>query len=288
MGPMRSPLGFPRALLTVSLCTALLGGCTWLADALFLRPEGGPQHTPGSRGLAYQELWFPAADGTQLHGWWVPGNVGAATVVLLHDGTGNVSYRVDLLRQLHDWLGVSVLIFDYRGFGRSGGQTSDRGLAEDVTAARGLARSRGWDRHGMVLYGRGLGGALAAASAAADPPQGVVLEAVFPDVERLVRARHPFLGTLVAPWLRGRFDALESVATLTAPTLFLHGDRDREVPIGLGWQVYDACRAPKRFRTIAGANHHDTAFTGGETYWGAWRAFLEGLRGDNGAPAAPL
>lgn len=288
MGPMRSLPGFSTILLTLSLCTALLGGCTWLADALFLRPETETRHTPGARGLDYEELWFPAADGTQLHGWWVPGSVGAATVLLLHDGTGNVGYRVDLLRQMHDWLGVNVLLFDYRGFGRSGGQISDQGLAEDVTAVRGLTRSRGWDRHGVVLYGRSLGAALAAASAAADPPQGVVLEAVFPDLERLVRSRHPFVGALVAPWLRGRFDALGSVTTLTVPTLFLHGDRDQKVPIGLGWQVYDACRAPKRFRTIAGANHRDTAFTGGETYWGAWRAFLEDVQGDNGNPVAPL
>ena len=284
---MRSSPGSAAALATLLLCATLLGGCSRLADALFLRPEQGSHHSPGALGLEYEDLQFPAADGIPLHGWWLPGAAGKPTVVLLHDGTGNVGSRVDLLRQFHDWLGVSILIFDYRGFGRSTGTSSDQGMAADVAGARRLVHTRGWDRNGLVLYGRGLGAALAASSAAATPPDGVVLEGAFPDMERLQRARHPMLASLLAPWLTGRFDTLGPVTTLTTPALFLHGDRDQRVPIGLGWQVYDACNAPKRFRTITGANHRDTAFTGGETYWGAWRDFLGELLEANGTAAAP-
>ncbi|HSH70686.1 MAG TPA: alpha/beta hydrolase, partial [Deferrisomatales bacterium] len=247
---MRSSPGSVAALATLLLCVTLLGGCSRLVDTLFLSPEQGSMQSPGALGLEYEELQFPAADGTALHGWWLPGAAGQPTVVLLHDGTGNIGARVDLLRQFHDWLGVGILIFDYRGFGRSAGTGSDPGMAADVAGARQLAHARGWDRRGLVLYGRGLGAALAANSAASAPADGVVLEAVFPDMERLQRARHPLLASLLAPWLTGRFDTLKAVAALRVPALFLHGDRDQQVPIGLGWQVYDACKAPKRFRTI--------------------------------------
>ncbi len=268
---------------------ALLSACSRVTDGFLFSPDNTLSGTPGSLGLAYEEVTFPAADGTRLHGWWVPGDPGRPAVVFFHGGDGNVSDRVDILKRLHERLGVGVLAFDYRGYGLSEGRPDEAGLLEDARGARALVRARGWGKAGTVLYGRALGAAVAIASAAESAPLGLVVESAFTSARAFVRVRHPVLAPLLASRLDGRFDALAAIPRVTCPALFLHGDRDRVTPIGMGWQLFDACAAPKRFRTISGAGHDDLAFVGGEPYWGAWETFLSGLRGSEfkkGGPGA--
>jgi fermentation-respiration switch protein FrsA (DUF1100 family) len=258
-------------------CLALTVGCGRLVDAFLYAPERALAGAPGAVGLDYEELAFAAEDGVDLHGWWVPGRRPGPAVVFFHGRAGNVSHRLDILRRLHDRVGLGVMIFDYRGYGKSRGTPSEEGLYADGRAARALVRARGWDRHGAILYGRGLGAAVAIYSALEEPPLGCVLEAAFTSVEELVRLRYPLLAGLAGPWVEGLYPNLSRVRELRTPTLFLHGDRDAVVPIGMGWRLFDACAGPKWFRTLQGAGHDDPAFVGGDAYWEAWEEFVSRL-----------
>ncbi len=270
------------AAVAAALTVMTLSGCSRWIDAFVYQPGRSPGTTPGTVGMVYEEVRFPAADGVELHGWWIPGTRATdPVVVLFHGNAGNLSDRVDLLRRFHDRLGVALFAFDYRGYGLSSGRPSDRGLLDDARGVRALASARGWNERGLVLFGRSLGAAVALASAAEDTPAGLVLEAAFTTLEDMARLHYPLLSWPFRRLLAGRWNNMERIRQVRCPVLFLHGDRDRVVPIGMGWRLYDACTAPKAFRTLTGAGHDDPAFVGGEPYWEAWRRFLERL------PAGP-
>ncbi len=242
-------------------------------------PDRLVARTPRDVGLAYDDATFPAADGTRLHGWWVPAEGARLTVVWCHGNAGNISGRVGNLALLHRRLGVNVLLFDYRGYGRSDGTLSDldeRATSADVEGARAFARSRP-DARGtrLVLFGRSLGAAVALAEAVRDPPDGLVLESPFTSVAAMARGILPLV-----PWglvLSSRYDSLRRVGALRAPLLLVHGDRDEVVPFEMGRRLFDAAPEPKTFLRVAGGGHDDLAEVGGEAYVEAWTRFLEAI-----------
>lgn len=282
---MRWPKLFVRCTAPFALLTML--GCSRLVDSFVYFPDRTLSGSPGAVGLAYEDVLFSAADGVELNGWWVPGSQSGPCLVFFHGNAGNLSDRLDVLRRLHDRLGLGVFLFDYRGYGRSSGRPSEKGLYADGRGARTLIRERGWDREGVVLYGRSLGAAVAIHSAAEDPPSALVVEAAFTSLADMARTHYPLLAGLVSPWLEGMYDNLAKIRRVTVPTLFLHGDQDEVAPIGMGWRLYDRCAEPKRFRTIPGAGHEDPAFVGGTAYWDAWKQLLDqARRPDRSAPGA--
>jgi alpha-beta hydrolase superfamily lysophospholipase len=135
----------------------MLTGC----ESLFFFPSRQLQHTPAELSLQYQDVFFAAADGTQLHGWFLPAQ-GAVkgTVLHLHGNAANIGDHVWAVR----WLpaaGYQVLTFDYRGYGRSQGEPSLAGAQQDIDAALGflLQRSDVAPKQ-VVVLAQSLGGAM--------------------------------------------------------------------------------------------------------------------------------
>ena len=247
---------------------ALLSGCgTALERGLIYHPSTTLEGTPAALGLAFEDVEATAADGIRLHGWHVRGTR-AATLLYCHGNAGNISHRIPKLRALHDRLGLSILIFDYRGYGRSAGVPGEAGTYADARAMRAWLRARGSEP--VVYLGASLGAAVAVRLAAEEPPAALVLEAPFASVQAMANATLPGAG-----WLfRTRYDALGTVGRVRAPVLVLHGDADEVVPYRQGRAVFEAARDPKAFRTIPGGRHNDLLEAGGETYWRAWTEFL--------------
>lgn len=259
----------PRALSLLAPALAVLSGCgTALERGLIYSPATPLEAVPSDVGLAYEDVEVEAADGVRLHGWYLPGPRRAA-LLYCHGNAGNVSHRLPKLRALHDRLGVAILIFDYRGYGRSAGRPDEAGTYADARAMRAWLRGRS---AGPVAYlGTSLGAAVAARLAVEDPPAALVLETPFASVQAMAHATLPGAG-----WLfRTRYDTLETVRRLRAPLLVLHGDTDEVVPIRQARAVFDAAPAPKTFVILPGARHNDTYLAGGDTYWRAWATFLD-------------
>ncbi|HEX9709857.1 MAG TPA: alpha/beta hydrolase [Candidatus Thermoplasmatota archaeon] len=253
---------------TLVSALAFLSGCgTALERGLIYYPSATLESTPAAFGLAFEEVEVTAADGVRLHGWHLPGPR-PATLLYCHGNAGNISHRLPKLRAFHDRLGLSILIFDYRGYGRSAGVPGEAGTYADARAMRAWLRGRA---PGPVVYlGVSLGAAVATLLAAEDPPAALVLETPFASVQAMANATLPGAG-----WLfRTRYDARGTVGRVRAPVLVLHGDADEVVPYRQGRAVFDAASQPKVFATIPGAHHNDVHEAGGETYWRAWIGFL--------------
>lgn len=239
----------------------------------FPSPELGA--TPVDAGLSFEDVVFTSADGVALHGWFVPGS-GRVTWLWFHGNAGNISHRVPDIRRFHQRLGVNILIFDYRGYGRSGGTPSEEGIYRDALAALEVLRKRGdVDTDALVYFGRSLGAAVAIELATRHPPRGLVVEGAFDSVPAMARHAYPFLP--VWPLLRTRYDSLSKIRSVEAPLLVAHAERDEVVPLEMGKRLFEAAREPKSFYLVAGAHHNDTSTVGGERYLTVLEEFVESL-----------
>ncbi|KMY69221.1 alpha/beta hydrolase [Desulfocarbo indianensis] len=237
-------------------------------------PERRLESQPGDWGLPHEEQWIVGEEGVRLHAWWLPAPEARTVLLFFHGNAGNISHRLDNLRRLHAW-GLSVLIFDYRGYGKSQGKISEPGFYADSRAAlaAGLARAQATGCR-LVLFGRSLGGAAAVSVAAEPRVAGVILESTFTNLGDMAKVHFPLPGL---GRLGSRFNSLGRIAEVRAPKLFIHGDRDDIVPWELGRRLYEAAPDPKSWLSLPGAGHNDTYLVGGDGYFRAIREFLDSL-----------
>ena len=227
--------------------------------------------TPADYNLEYEEVWFTAADGVKLHGWWVP-KAGAPVLVWFHGNAGNISHRLDNIKLLHGLAGVQIFIFDYREYGRSQGRISREGTFQDAAAAyRYVADTRGIPGPEIILFGRSLGTALATDLAIKVTCRCLILESPFTNSSDMAKLFAPFL----FDWRPSiPYDNLGKIDKVKAPVMVIHGEQDEIIPVDMGRRVFAAAPEPKELYIIARAHHNDTYMVGGEAYFERLKRFI--------------
>jgi fermentation-respiration switch protein FrsA (DUF1100 family) len=234
---------------------------------------------PSSAGLAYQKLEFTSGDGNTVHGWYVPHDSARFTLLFCHGNAGNIANRVESLAQFHR-LGLAVLIFDYRGYGKSPGTPSEDGLYADARAAYAyLAGQLGTSPQDIILFGRSLGGAVAVQLAAEKPCAALIVESTFTRMADIASYHYPYLPVRLL--LRYDFNAVGTIKELTMPKLFVHSSDDDIVPYKFGRALFSAAPEPKQFLDIRGL-HNDGFLQQADIYESGIRAFLDSLDGNDG------
>ena len=226
-------------------------------------------------GLPLEEVWFQAADGARLFGWYVESSTTSGVVLWCHGNAGNIINRLENLRELYR-IGLSVFLFDYRGYGRSQGRPSEEGLYQDAQGAHDyLTRTRMILPERIILFGRSLGAAVAGELAVQKPAVGLILESSFPSIGAVAKFHY---GGLPVHWLLGAdFPLIDRLPHLSLPKLIIHGDQDDIIPLELGRQVFEAAKPPKFFYLIAGANHNNTYQVGGAAYFKRLAEFAQSI-----------
>lgn len=228
---------------------ALLGLAYFRQESLIFFPDRHVRFTPADLGMAFEDVRLETSDGVTLAAWWVPAPQGRGALIFSHGNAGNMGDRVGKLRLFHD-LGLSVLAFDYRGYGASQGKPSEEGTAHDMDAAVAHVRdSRGVPLDRTVFYGESLGGAVVIEAATRFPPAALVAESTFTSARAMARRHYPFVPPAL---VRVGYDSLSRVRRLACPTLFLHGPADTIVPFEMGEALFRAAPEPKRFATLVG------------------------------------
>lgn len=228
---------------------ALLGLAYFRQESLIFFPDRHVRFTPADLGMAFGDVRLETSDGVTLAAWWVPAPQGRGALIFSHGNAGNMGDRVGKLRLFHD-LGLSVLAFDYRGYGASQGKPSEEGTAHDMDAAVAHVRdSRGVPLDRTVFYGESLGGAVVIEAATRFPPAALVAESTFTSARAMARRHYPFVPPAL---VRVGYDSLSRVRRLACPTLFLHGPADTIVPFEMGEALFRAAPEPKRFATLVG------------------------------------
>ncbi|MEO8379538.1 MAG: alpha/beta fold hydrolase [Acidobacteriota bacterium] len=203
---------------------------------------------------AVEEFWIDTPDRERLHAWYARAPQPTASALFCHGNTGNLTKSADVIPHLLE-AGLSVLFFDYRGFGKSSGRANYRGvLADGVTAARFHDALRP-QALPSVLYGFSLGGAIAAQVLRRHSFDALILQSTFTSLMGLTRTMYP---NLPMHLIAGRlFDTLRVIRDLTVPLLVMHGTADETVPFPMSGELYEACPTRKRIHIVEGALHKD-------------------------------
>lgn len=248
----------------------------------FKYPDG--MWEPGQVGVQVEDIYFNAADGAKLHGWYIAAPEPKATVIWYHGNAGNITHRLENILRLKP-LNWNIFIFDYRGYGRSEGSPTEEGLYLDSQAAYDtLIREKKPPLETLFIFGRSLGGVFALEVALNNSAAGLILETTFTSAKDMVKKIFPFLPLGWA--ISSELNAIQKVSSVRIPKLFLHGTEDEVVPFKLGRQLFEAAPEPKEFYAIKGANHNNTYIVGGESYFAALGNFIKrhSASGSNKAP----
>ena len=183
------------------------------------------------------EVVFRSPDNLVLHGWYCRAKKPIASVLFCHGNSGNITKSAPSLHKLVD-VGINVFTFDYRGFGKSQGRATVRGIVKDSLAAAVEHDTLRGDLP-SILHGYSLG--------------GVFLESTFTNLKQMARIRFPnFPGHLIA----GReFDSLSRIRDVELPLILVHGTDDQTVPSWMGQQLFEACRSGRELVLVDGGAH---------------------------------
>lgn len=218
---------------------------------------------PSDIGLKYEKITVEAEDDERITGWFIPADNARGVVLFCHGNAGNISGRLETIRIVHE-LRMDLLIFDYRGFGQSTGAPSEEGTYLDAMAMwRHLTEERGIAPERIVVFGRSLGGAVAAWLAERAAPAGLVMESAFTSIPEMGAELYPFFPVRLAS--RFHYDSLARMPRIQCPVLVVHSREDRLVPFHHGSELFQAVRAEKRFLEIVGS-HNDGFLISGIGY----------------------
>ncbi len=219
-----------------------------------------------------EDLWLTTQDGIRSYAWWFPKPGARFATLFLHGNAGNVTHRIDHAHAIQS-AGSAVLVLDYRGYGKSRGRPSERGLNLDAEAAYEALNKLGYDPARIVLQGESLGTAVAVELASRRPCAGLVLESPLASLSQMAATVVPVLG----PMLAHGFNTKRTIGRVHTPLLVIHGDADEIVPFSQGQAVYNAANPPKAFWRIPGAHHNDLLYVAGEQYVPRLRSFYDSL-----------
>jgi len=207
------------------------------------------------------DVWLTTKDDVRLHAWWFASERANLATLFLHGNAGNVTHRVEHALAILE-AGSSVLILDYRGYGKSSGVPTERGLDGVADAGYEWLAGSGFPSDKMVIHGESIGTAVAAETAGRRPCAAVVLESPFTSLADMANTVVPFVG---AALFRG-FDTRTRMKNVRVPLLLIHGEADTIVPISQGKMVFAAANEPKTFWPVRGAGHNDLLDWAGTEY----------------------
>lgn len=230
--------------------------------------------TPKVFNLPYEDVWLPVKVSSGkvelIHGWWIKAKQSPNSKVLLYlHGNGlNISANIAHASRFHQ-LGFSVLMIDYRGYGRSEGSfPSETQVYQDtIIAWNYLVQQRQIPPSHIFIYGHSLGGAIAIDLAVKRPEAaGLIVESSFTSIREMVAHRNLFPMFPVNLILTQRFESIKKLPRLKMPVLFIHGTEDTTVPYFMSQELYAVTPEPKKLILVPGAEHNDLADVAGVKY----------------------
>jgi uncharacterized protein len=245
---------YPVLAIVAAGALALLSAPYWIS-AFIYRPEPLPVSNPAAWGFGgAREVSFPSGRADRLFAWWAPPRGPSKSVVLIvHGRSANIATRASIAARLRDD-GFGVLLFDYRGYGRSSGRSTEQSLTEDAEAAYDWLREQGVGPGQIIVLGQSLGDAPAAQLSASRPVAGLALVSPFTSLPDAIADRAGWGMIRRLPWRHNRFEVADSLAKLRAPVLFIVSRQDGLVPYSDSYRASQHARV-RRWLEADGLGH---------------------------------
>ncbi|MDC3321059.1 alpha/beta hydrolase [bacterium] len=247
-----------------------------------LNPKG--YKNPSEIGLKYENVHFQTEDGIKLNAWLIFSSENAKsapTLLYFHGNAGNIGLRMPNYRELVNRCKANVFAVEYRGYGDSQGEPSERGLSMDGIASWKYLMSRGdvIDTSKVVIFGRSLGGAVATHLAWSlenerkkkndeEQPRALLLENTFTSVQEMAMQLFPLLRVttcIMDRLLENKWLNKDKIEDVMIPILFLSGAKDNIVPPSHMVRLHGIASKRKNIKTdmvvFPESGHNDIPFT---------------------------
>jgi len=230
--------------------------------------------TPAELGLDFEDVVFKSSDGLDLSGWYIPVKNSKITLLFCHGNGGNMAHRLDSIKIFHN-LGLNCFIFDYRGYGDSPGKPGEKGTYMDAMAAyKCLTEEKKIPAEDIIIFGRSLGGSIAARLASKVEAGALIVESAFTSYVDIGKEYYPYMP--VRWFARFGYRTIDYIRNVHCPVMLIYSGNDEIVPFKFGLKLYEAANEPKEFIEIFGG-HNDCFLTSGEIYTEVWEKWLKFL-----------
>ncbi len=211
---------------------------------------------PANSGI--EDVDLTSSDGTRIHAWYCPHPTSDEALLYCHGNAGNISWRGNSVVKLRDLVGVSVLIFDYPGYGKSDGSPSEQGCYDAAEAGYvWLTETKKFAPKKTLIYGGSLGGGIAVDLASRKEHRGLVLVKTFTSAPDAACSIYWWLPVPIRSLMTNQFDNVSKIDKCHRPVFVAHGAADEIIPHALGERLFAAAHEPKEFMSIPGNSHND-------------------------------
>ena len=234
-------------------------------------PDKNITFYPDQINLEYKDISIRTSDNIGINGWYIPGEKNSDLVIFCHGNAGNISGRIETIRLINE-LNLSLLIFDYRGFGKSEGDISEAGLYLDIEAVYQYAtKNLNIDKKKIIIWGRSLGAAVAIDFVSRYSIDKLIIESAFTSIPDMGQTIYPFFPVKFV--CTHKFASINKIHNVNASKLFIHSPQDELVPFSFGKKLYNKATSPKSFLEING-DHANGFFEYKEDYIKGIKSFL--------------
>ncbi|MCX8125073.1 MAG: alpha/beta hydrolase [Spirochaetes bacterium] len=251
-------------------CILFLLGC--LDNVIYHPDKNFPaiKDTP----FSVEDVYIKVNESVTLHGWFIPAVNAHFTLCYFHGNAGNIADRIEKIYLFHT-IPLSVFIIDYRGYGKSTGKPSERGLYKDAEATWNyLINTRKLSPRTIILYGESLGCPVSLYLASKIKPAGIIIDSSFTDVTSMVK--HHSLGCM-AIFFSESYPAIEYIKKIDIPILILHSKYDETVPFYMAEELYSACSSTKKHLVQLRGGHNNNFIVDAAIYRNSVKEFVISL-----------
>lgn len=256
-------------LLLISYITVAVYAYGFSDRSILPAPPSSYETLPG---LLQIPIESSPGDSASIAALYLP-NPNAKYTLLMSHGNGEDLGEIRSQMEEFKAMGLSVLAYDYRGYGKSVGSASVTHAIEDINSAyRYLTQTLKVPGDRIILYGRSVGGGPSTDLATRHPIAGMILESTFISTFRVI------VPIQILPF--EKFPNQHNLSKIRTPLLLIHGTVDRIIPHWHSEALYTTAQGPKQFLSIEGADHNDVPIVAGDRYWSAIGQWLKTIPQD--------
>ena len=223
-------------------------------------PESLPENYQYHFEADFEELFIESLGGGRLNALWFKAKQSKGVVLYFHGNADNLSRWGELHREFLR-RGYDLMIFDYRGFGKSTGSVNEKLFYQDATALYLVAREY-FAPKDIIIYGRSLGSGPASWLASRHQVKHLILETPFSSLDDLFHTYYPFLPKMFL--FKYRFPVKDHLKGISIPVTIFHGTEDRIVPMPCTRMLEPYLKPDDKFIVVEGADHNNVSSS--ETY----------------------
>ena len=260
-----------KAFFTIAISIFVFLGCQTVVNRMAFHPDTRNVIPTSKLPENVKEVFVKTEDNIEIQTYFIPNQSSNKILIYFHGNAGNIGHRLPDLMQISQF-GVNVLGVGYRGYGRSQGSPSEKGIYIDGKSALKYATNElGFTLEQVYILGRSIGTTVAINTAQRKNIAGLILVTPLTNGKGFAKAS----GLGFVSFLAGNsFNNIEKIPEIICPVLIIHGNKDRVLPFEMGVKIYGEIKTEKKFVKIEGAGHNDLSFKYKSIYWDSILEFI--------------